>query len=202
MKKYFVTILFLSFLLGFNSCSNNNIIDPLATIQQGMIPLKVGFNWTWNVTLFDQNGKVLESHLWYVEIVKDTMINNEKWFLEKEGNTLSAYPITNRDGVTYSYSNGHPSIIFNTIIEDTTLPSTNSNGSYLVSKNILIHVPYGNFTCNNYRVYLDFNDKKILVQNYYLEFNKGIIKTESFSYKSGGGQYISAITELVSTNVF
>lgn len=202
MKKYCVIILFLSFLFDLNSCNKNNLIDPLATIQQGMIPLKVGFKWTWNVTLFDATGKVVGSHVWSVEIVKDTMINNETWFIEKEGNTLSAYPITNRDGVTYSYSNGHASILFNTVTEDTTLPSTNSNLSYLVSKNNFIHVPCGNFSCNNYRVYLDYHDKKILIQNYYLEFNKGMIKTESFSVKSDGSQYISATTELASTNAF
>jgi len=204
MKKYFSGLLLLTLLVfGFSSCKNNAPVAPVSDSEDGMIPFKVGNNWTWNITQYDETGKVISSHLLYEETVRDTMINGEKWFLQSANHSASTYPpMTNRGGATYTFYNGNPTILFNTVIEDTSIASSNANQSYFVSKNNLIQVPYGKFTCNKYQVFLTVNDKKNISENYYLGVNKGMIKSESFSLKSDGTRYVSMKTELVSTNVF
>ena len=157
-----------------------------------MIPLKVGFKWTWNVTSYDINGNIKQSHLYYTQVIKDTIINGEKWFLLSEMDYPESYLNTNRNGVTYSYYAGKPTIVFNTNIEDTSIPSTNSNLSYLVSKNNLIQGPLGDFNCNLYQIFIHNEDKKLLNTNYYIEYNKAKVKEtiqKELAWRDYGGKH-------------
>jgi hypothetical protein len=197
------TIKFLFFIIVLNaSCSNDQILEPQEIISEGVIPLKVGYKWTWEVTSYNEDGVKIDSHLYYSEVIKDTIINGENWFILMENGNGPTYLGTNRNGVYYSFYLGQPTITFNTVIEDTSVESTNSNGSYLVSKNNLIQGPLGEFNCNLYQVFIKINENKFLDANYYLEYNKGIIRTESFSLNMNGSSYIAVTTELVSSNAF
>jgi hypothetical protein len=197
------TIKFLFFIIVLNaSCSNDQILEPQEIISEGVIPLKVGYKWTWEVTSYNEDGVKIDSHLYYSEVIKDTIINGENWFILMENGNGPTYLGTNRNGVYFSFYLGQPTITFNTVIEDTSVESTNSNGSYLVSKNNLIQGPLGEFNCNLYQVFIKINENKFLDANYYLEYNKGIIRTESFSLNMNGSSYIAVTTELVSTNAF
>jgi|WetSurMetagenome_2_1015567.scaffolds.fasta_scaffold631758_1 hypothetical protein len=195
------TVLFLSIILNF-SCTKDNILEPKLIKTEGMIPLKVGFKWTWNVINYNEDGSIQQSYPYFTEVTKDTIINGENWFILREKDSSITSIMTNREGVSYSYNSGQPRISFNTIIEDTSVSSTNSNGSYLVSKNNIIQGPLGEFNCNLYHVFINVDERKLLVTNYYLENNKGIIRTESFSHKTDGSSYMAVITELISTNAF
>jgi hypothetical protein len=202
MKKASIsTVLLLSVILIL-SCDKDKILEPQSIRTDGMIPLKVGFKWTWNVINYNENGSIQQSYPYFTEVVKDTIINGENWFILRESDSLSTSLMTNRKGVTYSYYAGQPTIAFNTIIEDTSVSSTNSNGSCLVSKNNKIQGPLGEFNCNLYQVFIKINEKKLLETNCYLEYNKGIIRTESFTHKTDGSSYVAVKTELVSTNAF
>jgi hypothetical protein len=196
-------IKFLFFIILLNaSCSKDQLLEPQEIISEGVIPLKVGYKWTWEVTSYNEEGVKIDSHLYYNEVIKDTIINGENWFILMENGNPPTYLGTNRNGVYYSFYLGQPTITFNTVIEDTSVESTNSNGSYLVSKNNLIQGPLGEFNCNLYQVFIKINENKFLEANYYLEYNKGIIRTESFSLNMNGSSYIAVTTELVSTNAF
>lgn len=185
--------------ISFLSCDNNDPIKPETEISEGMIPFKVGNQWTWNVFKNSEDGRSL-IHQYTVEVIKDTMINGEKWYIEREDNLFNTIPLTNRDGVTYSYYNGEPKIVFNTSIEDTSLPSVNSNKSYLVSKNNIVEIPLGKFNCNLYQIYDESNGNKTLRLNYYIAYNKGIIKIDNFGCIDSLCN--TATYELASTNVF
>jgi len=200
--KTISTIIFSFFIIFLSaSCNDNQLLEPQEIISEGIIPLKVGYKWTWEVTSYSQDGNKISSHLYYNEVIRDTIINGENWFILMENASPPTYLGTNRNGVYYSFYLSQPTITFNSVIEDTSIESVNSNGSYLVSKNNLIQGPLGEFNCNLYQVFMDIDEKKLLVSNYYLEYNKGIIRTESFS-NIGGDSYIAVITELVSTNAF
>lgn len=197
------TIKFLLFIILLNtSCNNNQLLEPQEIISEGIIPLKVGYKWIWEVTSYNRDGDKIDSHLYYNEVIKDTISNGENWFILMDNGNPPTYIGTNRNGVYYSFYLGQPTITFNTVIEDTSLESTNSNRSYLMSKNNLIQGPLGEFNCNLYQIFMNINENKFLEQNYYLEYNKGIIRTESYSYNMDGSSYIAVTTELVSTNAF
>lgn len=181
------------------SCEDDNLVKPETVRLEGVIPLKVGYQWTWNIYKVNGEEKNL-MHQYSVEVIKDTMINGEKWYIERENNLFNTGPITNRNGVTYSYNNGEPKILFNTSVEDTSLPSTNANRSYLVSENNIVEIPLGEFNCNLYQIFSESNGKKILISNYYISYNKGIIKEEDFGCVDS--LCSTSTTELVSTNVF
>ena len=202
MKNESISTVFLLSIILISSCAKDNTLEPRWIRTEGMIPLKVGFKWTWNVINYNENGSIQQSYPYITEVVKDTLINGEYWFILRENGSLSTSPMTNREGATYSYYAGRPTITFNTIIEDTSVSSSNSNGSYLVSKNNKIQGPLGEFDCNLYRVFVNINEKKLLEANYYLEYNKGIIRTESFGHKTDGSSYMAVKTELASTNAF
>jgi len=60
MKKYFSGLLLLTLLVfGFSSCKNNAPVAPVSDSEDGMIPFKVGNNWTWNITQYVETGKVI-----------------------------------------------------------------------------------------------------------------------------------------------
>lgn len=210
MKRSIPVLIIISLLvLGLSSCKSNGPVATslnkavTAASQEGMIPFKIGNNWTWKITNYDKNGNALQSHLLYEEIIRDTTINGETWYLESPNHTGNTEPpYTNMDGATYMLYNGRPVILFNSVIEDTSLPSTNANQSYLVSKNNLIQVPYGSYTCYKYQEFLRMNGETVLSENYYISPNKGVIKSESFSPDGNGGRFVAVKMELVSTNVF
>jgi hypothetical protein len=156
IKLFFIPLLF----IGLISCEDSKLTEPVPTFQEGMIPLKVGFKWTYKVSIFDESGILVDTHFYSVEVVKDTLIDNEIWFFLGLDGTSLGNLYTNRNNVTYFYNNGNPSITYNTIMEDTTIATQNCNGTYLISKNKFIQIPYGNFTCNQYVVYYDYRGKK------------------------------------------
>ena len=181
------------------SCNSNQPVEPQTEISEGIIPYKVGYKWTWNVFKNNDQGRSL-MHQYTIEVIKDTMINGEKWYIMRENNTFNTAPYTNRNGANYSFSNDKPKIAFDTSIEDTSLSSINVNHSYLVSKNNIVEIPLGKFNCNLYQRYTISNGKKTLTSNYYIAYNKGIIKIEDFGCIDS--LCSTTTSELASTNVF
>jgi hypothetical protein len=198
MKVFLKTILFI-IIIAFLSCDNDNPVIFEIEKSEGMIPYKVGYKWTWNHFKINGDEKSFMEQ-YTVEVIRDTIINGEKWYIERENNSFNVGPSTNREGVTYVYNNGAPKIIFNTSIEDTSLASTNSNRSYLVSENNVVEIPLGKFKCNLYHFYQISNGKKWLSAKYYISYNKGIIKIENFGCIDS--LCSTSALELASTNVF
>lgn len=201
MKNYFSGLLCITMLaLGLNACKSNNPLAPTSTSKEGMIPLKTGNNWTWSRTQYDENGNIIQTSSIYEEIVKDTVIKEETWYLGSGNHSSVTEPLlTNRNNASFIYYNGKANLIYNTVIEDTTNPIPNHD--YLVSKDNPVQISYGKFNCNEYRSYENIGGKNLVMGIDYVELNKGIIKTIQYSYIKGN-RFISVITELVSTNAF
>ncbi len=200
MKTKLLFKVLLLFIIIFSlSCEDDDLVKPETERIEGVIPLKVGYQWTWNIYKINGEEKSL-MHQYSVEVIKDTIIDGEKWYIERENNQFNTDPYTNREGVVYSYSQGVPIIVFNTSIEDTSIQSTNANRSYSVSKNNIVEIPLGKFNCNLYQIFEESNGKKILRSNYYISYNKGIIKVEDFGCVDS--LCSTSTMELVSTNAF
>ena len=203
MKRYFVilTLIFLLF-IGFFSCTEKSLVDSIPSFQEGLIPLKVGFKWTYHSSWYNESGSLTNSFLYNIEVTRDTMISNEKWFILKldfYGSYLYEI-VTNRNGVFYKYDGTTAQLVLNPVIEDTSV--INYNTTYLRSKDQNIKVPIGEFSCYQYRGYNNYQGKPIVFGDFYYSFNKGQIKTVYYYLDKNMKLYTSTVLELVSTNIF
>ncbi|MEI6089773.1 MAG: hypothetical protein WCR42_04935 [bacterium] len=99
MKKYIFGINLLAILLFISSCddivdADNNILKTKIEYQSVnqdqeksvIMPLKVGNIWVYKVTELNDDGST--KSMWYdtTYVIKDTIINSEKWFLTADPN--------------------------------------------------------------------------------------------------------------------
>lgn len=195
MNKYLLIVLIALICFACDSTSPDEAIDYLP----GMIPMKVGFYWTYNVSGYDSNGVVTQNNLWQVSIIRDTMINNEKWYLFRESEPGTEYYFdanwhTNRNNVTYYLAGSNPQVVYP--VEINSVDSNYSiNRHRLVSKNEEVVVPYGVYTAYLYLIGSTENE-------YYVALNKGQLKHINYLKRVDGSKYVFMISQLVDTNVF
>ena len=92
MKQY---ILCAFVFITFFGCKKDNPITAQGPTY--IYPLEIGNLWNFTITDYDSLSNVISSYGHQAEIVKDTMIGNERWFQSD----VCALPITNRNDGFY-----------------------------------------------------------------------------------------------------
>ena len=144
-----------------------------------LMPLNVGNQWTYQNTMVDSSGVVRFSSTIIYKIFRDTLIQNEKWYLYGTNTTPSAWMANRADGlwimpapgnisqsrVWYKYpANVNDSwIVFNAAVT-------------LAAANISLTVPLGTFSCLQYTV--SDTSSGAGLETIYFAPGKGIIKFE------------------------
>ncbi len=193
MKKLSTLIILIS-LTSFN-CDNS--IDTKQNTQSVIYPLQVGNYWHWKLEHYDESNNIVSSDTVITTIVRDTVIDNQKWFsyadlkmflysnysdgyymmaLNKDTHTLPGlrykYPVAvnyRYQGVTGAFQGGV------NWIPDTLYKTI------VTYVDTTVVIPLGSFRCYSYK-FVDVNNKFYFVD--YLSPNIGLIKNEFYSINS------------------
>jgi hypothetical protein len=216
MKQIISFLLFLFVATAIQSCKKND--NPIVNNTQPatpFIPLAVGNKWTYTFKGFDTTGNLQWTNSYYTQITRDTLIQNQQWFLYPQNTSL--YPIdyliarNQTDGfyswdtllntsiLLYKYSAAR-NYSYNIPIKvaDTTMYLM----ATVVSVDTLITVPAGQFTCYNYFIPPTFFTRRGNVyayggENTYIS-EKGIAKKQYVQLTPSGHFYVYQSMELQS----
>ena len=197
----------LSFLLLLIACNKNQTTE--ATVQSGeIIPLKVGNTWTTKYTSYDSLGNTIRTSLDSFKIVRDTLIENEKWF--SPTSLISNTHYCNRgDGYYTRYQEfgstdksitllwKYPAIISDSFyIPDTYI--------FVVSTSDPIVVAAGNFVCLQYKwKYTGWPyQKDVGYGQAWICPNVGIIKSLGYHQLPSGKLFLEYSSELIYYNLY
>jgi hypothetical protein len=168
--------------------------------QVGQIwPLAIGNQWSFQLTEFDTNTVVISIDTLVLEVVKDTIIHNETFYLLTANGVRDpeVRPMTNREDGLWDYRDS------DTIIILIKYPVTVGESFFqlydslvVVSTDTLVTVPAGSFHCVRYDDYLIATGR--LLTHIYAAPNVGLVKKEDFSLTPGDRLYLSEVMELIS----
>lgn len=162
-------------------------------------PLKIGSQWSFQLTEFDTNAVVISIDTLVLEVVKDTIIHNETFYLLTANGVRDpeVWPMTNRDDGLWYYRDP------DTIVILIKYPVTVGESFFqlhdslvVVSIDTLVTLPGGSFHCVRYDDYLITTGR--LLGQIYAAPGVGLIKKEDFSQTFGGRLYLSEVMELIS----
>jgi hypothetical protein len=168
-------------LTSINCKKNSNPTDNMNSNTTQIFPLSIGNQWIIQVTNYDTTGNVVYSKNDTIKILRDTIIQSEKWFI---GYGI----ITNRDDGLYDYQVGSSNEI---VLKYKYPSSTNSIYTYrgtqirVLSIADSVSVQAGGFVCYRYREGVD----TISYNDWYLSPNVGLVKADFYNPLSGGRVY-------------
>jgi len=186
------TFIFFSFLIIITMLGCDNQAD-VTNIQNdhpsidGLIPMKEGNYWVYLSSNYDSTGRQYPANLYTSKILKDTLINNEPWFIFSEG-----YIRTNRnDGMWFMSSDG-PRLGYPLNLNDSvcTAPYPNICDYYikLTKVNELIYVLGVKYYANVYDfIFPDF-EVPVGYRNYIVP-HLGIVRREIYGATPNEGTY-------------
>jgi hypothetical protein len=171
--------------------SNGNVTPPV------IMPLAVGNQWIFRITEEDSLFHIVSTNYDTLRIIKDTLIANEKWCLDNDGEIYS-----NRSTGLWKIVNGAPSLLLKYPANTTdSYLSGDINGGNLIdvaSTRRYIHVPDGDYECYMYR-FMRSPDSLLLHVDHYA-IGKGPIYFIFFAKTTGGSYYYKYQYELISTS--
>jgi hypothetical protein len=160
MKAIVCVLVMLTLLFA---CGKDNSTNPGPTTQ--IMPLKIGNSWTFSRATFDANGHTVIIDTLTETIVRDTIINNERWYIAllSSGDSSRTDLMTNRaDGLWgRRYDEAFIAINYPMAVGDT----LGDDGLFMTleSDTTSITVPAGDFSCYNYHLF----GSNIDIYNYY-----------------------------------
>jgi hypothetical protein len=177
------------------SCSEQSNPTGSGTSSSNQImPLAVGNSWTTRVTFYDTTGAVANLDSSTIKIVRDTTIQNEKWFADSSGILY-----TNRsDGLWMKWASStvlvakYPASLGDTF----TTGVFNDMTATVLSMDTSITVPKGTFRCYRYRAIkgaFDTNYSNYSEDNSYFSLGIGLIKWEDYLKTRAGTRYRYAV---------
>jgi hypothetical protein len=190
------------FILASGCKNESNPVSHHTTTQQQkqLLPLRVGNQWSYILTTYDTSGNVQSADTNIVQIVRDTMIQNERWYLV--GNSSSAPEIiTNRANGLWYLRVGMR--WWQAVLYAKYPASVNDSWSgpdsavvTVTSTNTAVTVPRGTYVCLRYS-YFDphiqaVNQIKNICPGY------GIIEDEFYTQTLSGRSYVLTKRELFS----
>jgi hypothetical protein len=160
MKAIVCVLVMLTLLFA---CGKDNSTNPGPATQ--IMPLKIGNFWTYSRTTFNTNGNIVAFDTLTETIVRDTIINNERWYIAllSSGDSSRTDLMTNRADGLWGRRHDEDFIAINYPM---TVGDTLSDAGLfmtLESDTSSITVPAGDFTCHNYHLF-GYN---IDIYNYY-----------------------------------
>jgi len=177
----YLSLFIVLFLL--EACDKNNVSNPVAPPDpsNSIFPLRVGNRWTVQTTNYDTTGAVVYTQEDSIRILRDTTIQNERWYV--------GYGIlTNRVDGLYDYQPGSSSPASLKFKYPVSAPFSylyRGVTAKVLSTTDTVSVQAGTFICHLYRTGIDsvsyFDD--------YYSTGVGLIKRESFNPLAAGGVY-------------
>ena len=190
--KRFVFLLSVLLILG---CSDEVVNHKRSVIW----PLAIGNQWTLETCEFNYAGDTLSFDTLTLEVVRDTVINSERWFIIYVNGSYDPElpPVTNKaDGGWQVDSLGQEwmSAKYPAVVNDSF--QWGDQMCYVDSINEIVTVPAGDFTCYRYRrTDIGSTDPRSLM---YLSPDRGLVKLEELVIDGGGQPYVNSRSELLS----
>lgn len=187
------------------SCRDSLGIDDVKIVPEDalILPLKVGNEWTYHITQYNDSGVVINQYDLKYVIISEKVINGETWYVQDQGSQppgVTATMTNRKDGLWYEkgtseFSKDMPYLVVS-------YPATLGK-EYLVSRytnsfdkkiytvfrsaesvNWKLTVPAGNFYCLKYVDKLRLEDGSLVQEPLnviYYAPNRGLIKRERYS---------------------
>jgi hypothetical protein len=176
------------------SCSNDD--NPTNGTPASVIsPLSVGKRWAFRISEVDSNYAIVATTFDTTRIVKDTMVSNEKWYVDNKGNVF-----INRTGGLWQMVNSFPSLLlkYPCVTGEVYLVGTSVSAllADIGSTSFYVRVPSGNYDCYLYRFRMASDSTLVRVDYYAVD--KGLVKSNLFARRSSGTYYERYQRELVS----
>jgi|PlaIllAssembly_1097288.scaffolds.fasta_scaffold185492_2 hypothetical protein len=186
MKKSIASIVFLPFVLMSLSCGESDDIVDFSTggSPNVILPLQVGNTWLYRRTSFDTEGFVLARDTVAQRIARDTLIQDERWYIWEATSGLSLG--TSRSDGYWTYVEGMPAITlrYPVVVHETYMITETGPTIHILAVDTLIGVPFGTAPCIAYEQ-LSFPGGTRMQIDYYA-VNTGLIRTDEFVHTSSG----------------
>ena len=201
-------VIFFSLLLGtvffLNACKkeDNPVNQGGTTTATVLMPLKLGNQWIYRSISLDSLGVVQHVDTSTFKIVRDTLIQNERWYFIGRDSTARELLTNRTDGLWYMslHSTGtiaQAAVLFAKYpanVNDSWL-GPDSSTVKLITNNLAVTVPQGTYTCYQY----SYTNKRTgaVEQSKYFPPGRGFVKDEGYSRTSSGQTYVAARRGLI-----
>lgn len=206
-----------------NSCKKDSDVVAIQTSKSAQDILKIGTTWIYEVSQFDSTGLIVHSGPAYydtVKIIRDTIINNQKWFITssyyRNGELYVVQAIGLQNGAYWKMIRGRTSF-YDTVATSPLFKlnmKTDESFEYmycmltnlteilykrtLINSNTSVSAGETQYDC----IYL--KETKIVpdnvtyfeYQNYYYSPVYGLIKNEAYQKTSGGTIFRQSLSTL------
>ncbi|MEI6089772.1 MAG: hypothetical protein WCR42_04930 [bacterium] len=234
MKKYFLAINLLAFVILLSSCED--IVDAdykikktkisyhsvITNQENGVImPLKVGNLWVYKITSYNQDGSLSGISYDSLLIKRDTIINNEKWFIIEEpqykhndliyltntdiGLWYKSSEMINKSYLRAEYPIKNATYFIETVSDE--IPElVNDSLDIWINTGIANNFSssYGVFNCNKYTAWGHIRKADRDYNPWFVEYyspNLGLLRTEQYKEDANKVLKLHKISELVYTNL-
>ena len=155
--------------------------------SDGLIPLKVGFEWIYRTTIYDTAGAAYQIYFDTTRVYRDTVIEKVRWFdMEKILSTIRNLQTNQYDGV-WRWSDGYTYRLFTTTLGDSVILSSNADQGITYTKLVALYTPVstpaGNF--NAYEYHYVVSRYGYTVNEYYIVPGIGLVKQEAYIWTTG-----------------
>jgi hypothetical protein len=164
--------------------ANCNKSNPIATNASGeLIPLKVGNMWVWQISNYDNTGKVIGTAIDSSWVSQDTIVNGAKYFqvweqykhLDGTVDQVQNYYLSRNSTSGFSRMDGNQEhVLYN-------YPFQNGDPT-IISSSVLVAVPAGTYDCIEYQTaegsYVIDGQVKTLYGKSYISSSVGLVKHE------------------------
>ncbi len=197
MKNSIVATVILPVVLMSLSCGESDEIVDFSTsgTPNVIVPLQVGNTWLYLRTPFDMEGTVLARDTVAQRIARDTIIQDERWYIWEATSGLSL-GTTRSDGY-WTYVEGVPAMTlrYPVVVHETYLITGTGPTIHILAVDTLIGVPFGTAPCIAYEQ-LSFPGGTRMRIDYYA-VNTGLIRTDEFVHTSSGADSLSRRWDLL-----
>ena len=192
MNKRIVQIILCSLILFTIQSCNDNVNSTSNESLIEIVPLKIGNSWTKVVTEYDTSGAIKSIDTVTVVVLRDTMINNVRWYITNEG----IFRNDENGFWEYWYSNPIIACKYPTAVSDT-INVTNYT-TVTVETNVEVTTTIGKTNCYHYLRTTVFDQN--VRMHFYISPGIGNV-LEVVKRIVGNKELISNRTELISYNV-
>ena len=180
-----------------SACDKDNPVSQGggATI---LMPLKVGNQWTYLLKAYDTSGTAMVTDTITFALLRDTTIQNEKWYFIVAGASAVELLANRPDGLWYRRigPDGQSPVLFAKYpasVNDTWI-GIDSSTARVVSTNAGISVPKGTYTCFHYT----YADKyyQFVTSARFFAVGIGFVRDEYYNLTNSGRTYVAMRREL------
>jgi hypothetical protein len=202
IKQISTSLLLVTLFLQAGCKKDDNPVNQGGTNPTVLMPLKIGNQWIYRAVSLDSLGNVQNSDTSTFKIVRDTSIQNEKWYFIGRDSTARELLTNRSDGLWYMRLTSSGTVAQSVVlfakhpanVNDTWL-GPDSTTAKLLAKNVSVTVPQGTYSCFQY-TYANKNTQD-LQQTKYFPVGVGFVRDEFYSKTSSGQSYVAGRRELI-----